>query len=225
VTTLRLLCVLALALGVTACDDGGSSSGTDAGPDVVPMTDAGPGGAPMDAGGPAPGADAGPGAPGTDSGPPTPGVDSGAPPAGGGALRVPEEQEASYREILENVPAIDFREGFVSDEEAALQGAAVDCLIQNYGQDHLTSGGPHISQALVVPQICVDNPYCREILGDAAIYIDPSAPAAEALERAVNDCTSGRLGESRLLLAAQRPHFEWPSLVPSYERLYRRLLT
>jgi len=77
-----MVCVLGLAVAVSACDDG-SSSGTDAGPG--PSGDAGPGVALMDAGAPPRGADAGPAGPATDAGPST-GTDAGTPPAGGGAI-------------------------------------------------------------------------------------------------------------------------------------------
>lgn len=137
----------------------------------------------------------------------------------------PAEPEggAAYREAMAGVDAIDFRDGPVPDEEAAWQGHAVDCLIQNYGAEHLTSGGPHLSQALGVPQICVENPYCREILGRAAIYLDPGRPLGEELDRAVAACTPARLDEARILLRRQKPHFEWSALAPRYLDLYQQV--
>lgn len=138
--------------------------------------------------------------------------------------RCPEDYLPKLLPEIGADPRIVWINELVSDEEAAWQARAADCLVCNYGDDHLTSGMPHVSQALGIPMIAPASAYAREVLGDAAIWMSPDRDRFQALDEALAEYTPDRSAHMKRLLAEQREHYCWSALAPKYQALYQSML-
>jgi beta-1,4-mannosyltransferase len=138
--------------------------------------------------------------------------------------RCPEDYLPKLLPEVEADPRITWKNELVSDEDAAWQARAADCLVCNYGDDHLTSGLPHVSQALGIPMIALASTYAMEVLGHAAIWVPPDRERFEALDEALAELTPDRAAEIKRLLTKQREAYRWSTLAPQYQILYKNML-
>lgn len=113
---------------------------------------------------------------------------------------------------------------WVEAEDASLRARAADAFIFMYGEHHLTSGSPHLSQAHKLPQITLDSPYNREILGDAAVYIPVESDHQQALHQALDHLDRDALEEKRQILLNTRAEWHWPRIAELTEQAYKEIL-
>lgn len=138
--------------------------------------------------------------------------------------RCPEDYLPKLLPEIQADPRIVWANELVSDEEAAWQARAADCLVCNYGDDHLTSGMPHVSQALGIPMIALASTYAMEVLGESAIWVPPDRDRFRALDEALAEYTPDRAARMKRLLAEQREAYRWSTLAPRYQALYQNIL-
>ena len=126
-----------------------------------------------------------------------------------------------------NVPNIrlDVRETGLPQEELALHAVACDLLLFAHGRQHLTSGGPHLSQTYLRPQVTLDAPYAREVLGDGGIYFDDGGDAVANLSDTLDRITPRLLAEKVAAIRARRPAFSWRRIGRSTARFYEKVLS
>lgn len=115
-------------------------------------------------------------------------------------------------------------ERFVPDETLRLYAAACDLLVFCHGDRHLTSGGPHLSQDFLRPQITLESPYAREVLGDGGIYVPNKGDRVKNLCRAMDSITPDLLEEKTRLIKAGRKAFAWRKSGLATAKLYRKVL-
>ena len=105
---------------------------------------------------------------------------------------------------------------------------AADFLLYAPDPEQLTSGGPHTSETFLKPQLTTDTPYAREVLGDTALYFEPTvAGLQEALRQARRLIESApEEYQARIArLAARRQTHGWPDVARAIAALYESLRT
>ena len=116
--------------------------------------------------------------------------------------------------------------GPLSAEELAVYAHAADFLIFAPMEDQLTTGGPHLSESFLVPQLTTRTGYTEEILGDTALYF---LPEVEDIRRAIlnaRECVADRGGAYAAMvegLRARRRAHTWPVVADMTRDLYGRL--
>jgi glycosyltransferase involved in cell wall biosynthesis len=114
--------------------------------------------------------------------------------------------------------------GFIEEERASLYATAADSFIYAYGANHLTSGSPHTSQAHLLPQITLDYPYVREVLGHAASYIPNDEHCYDALIETLNNLDHDQLAEQRRIIEETRDAWYWPTIAEQTKAAYEKAL-
>lgn len=127
-------------------------------------------------------------------------------------------------ERAEAVPNVIIHNGYIPNETVSLLANAADAFLFLHGENHLTSGGPHLSQAHLLPQITVDYPYAREVLGDLAVYIPPEGDRSAALARVLDDLDPTKLRHLRDLLKYQREPWDWSRIGQQTRQAYETSL-
>lgn len=135
-----------------------------------------------------------------------------------------EDLKARMSARVSALPTAELIDAFIPDGEAAWQGRAADALIVNHGAENLTSGSPHLSQALLIPQICLRCEYTEEILGEAGLYFEPAGDRVQAIQKALAEFDFSRQEKMVISLREQQPRFRWSHLAPQYLQFYRSLL-
>lgn len=126
--------------------------------------------------------------------------------------------------IAEQMPHVRVEVGFIEDARASLYATAADSFIYTYGANHLTSGSPHTSQAHLLPQITLDYPYVREVLGNAASYIPNDDSRYEALAETLNNLDHDQIEQQRALIKDTRDAWYWPKIAEQTKAAYEKAL-
>jgi glycosyltransferase involved in cell wall biosynthesis len=133
------------------------------------------------------------------------------------------EIEDQVRELAEQSESVKWL-GHVSDDDKLYRlwshaGA--------YFHGHSVGGtNPALVQAMAAgaPTVARDTAYTREVLDDAAVFVEPSAPAiVEAIDRVMSD----KALQLDLALRAQeraREHYTWESVCARYEQALLKLI-
>ncbi len=126
--------------------------------------------------------------------------------------------------LAEDVENIIIDPGFIEEAKVSLYANASDAFLYMYGEHHLTSGSPHLSQAHILPQITLDYQYAHEVLGDASSYIAADEHRYEALHTALDSLSSERLREQKTLLANTREPWSWTEIAQQTKAAYEKAL-
>ncbi|WP_309399931.1 glycosyltransferase [Cerasicoccus maritimus] len=110
--------------------------------------------------------------------------------------------------------------GYTDDETVCLLANAADCFLFMQGDCHLTSGAPHLSQAHQLPQITLDYPYAREVLGDAAIYIPANNQRFEKLGQLLDSLNREQLAHCREMILQRRRLWHWSVIAAETKQAY-----
>ena len=116
-------------------------------------------------------------------------------------------------------------EGTIPPEDLLVYARACDLFVFCHGDDHLTSGGPHLSQAYLRPQVVVSAPYMRETLGEGGIYIEQGADEVENLMRTLDRVTPEMLEEKTRIIEIGRADYAWDRIGQATADFYAQLLT
>ena len=114
--------------------------------------------------------------------------------------------------------------GFIEDDRVSLMATAADAFIYAYGANHLTSGSPHTSQAHLLPQISLDYPYVREVLGDSAHYLPNDEQCYTVLKNIIENLNHEQLAEQRRQIEASRQPWYWPQIAEETKAAYEQAL-
>lgn len=114
--------------------------------------------------------------------------------------------------------------GFIEDDRVSLMATAADAFIYAYGANHLTSGSPHTSQAHLLPQISLDYPYVREVLGDSANYLPNDEHCYDVLKTVIENLNHEQLAEQRKQIEASRVAWYWPQIAAETKAAYENAL-
>lgn len=126
-----------------------------------------------------------------------------------------------FAEPFENVIIED---GYIEDDRIAVFAKACDAFLYMYGENHLTSGSPHMSQAFLLPQICLDVPYSREVLGKGASYVPPDGARYETLHRVLDHLTREQFQAQRQHIATHRQPWHWTHIAHQTGTAYEEAL-
>jgi len=101
---------------------------------------------------------------------------------------------------------------------------ASDYLVVAHGQSELTSAAPHFSQQYLIPLICPDAPYYREVLGGSALYYE-----SDNSSNGFNDCLekSGNADTRAMIksLETNRHDYAWKKAGEETRFFYTKLLS
>lgn len=114
--------------------------------------------------------------------------------------------------------------GYTDNETVSLLANAADCFVFMQGKHHLTSGAPHLSQAHLLPQITLDYPYAREVMGNDAIYIPANEQRFERLKAATEQLQPEQLAEFAKNLGTSRQPWRWDVIARDTLRAYETAL-
>ncbi len=112
----------------------------------------------------------------------------------------------------------------ITEVELGTFAAACDAFVFTHGDVHLTSGGPHLSQTYLRPQVTMDAPYAREVLGEGGFYFDRDGDQVENLSRALDSISPELLEAKTRILAGERVEYTWEKSGQDLARFYRELL-
>ncbi|WP_309382464.1 hypothetical protein [Cerasicoccus frondis] len=127
------------------------------------------------------------------------------------------QQQVRRARSLDNVI---ISEGFVDDETVSLMANAADCFVFMQGDCHLTSGAPHMSQAHLLPQITLDYPYAREVLGDAALYIPADQNRFARLSKMLDSLDREAITVCREAILHSRRLWHWSVIAEETKHCY-----
>jgi len=114
--------------------------------------------------------------------------------------------------------------GYLESKDLALMARAADLFIFCYGENHLTTASPHLSQTFLLPQIAKKNPYIFEVLQDCAFYFDSEGDEVENIIKALNNATDEQIKEKRQMLKDNRKQFAWDYIGKQTVDFYSELL-
>ncbi len=119
------------------------------------------------------------------------------------------KEMVEYAKPLKNVI---INGGHMADEDVSLYANASDAFIYLYGENHLTSGSPHMSQAHLLPQISLDYGYAREVLSEGSTFIPQVDNRYELLGELLADLNKEELGRQRQHLIDHRDPWHWDNI-------------
>lgn len=132
------------------------------------------------------------------------------------------------REVIEeakSVPNVIIREGWLSDEMVSHYVHAGDTFLYLHGENHLTSGAPHLSQTHLLPQITFDYPYAREVLGTALTPILGNRNPETALHQILDDFDPEQMRGQREVIEQSRHPWNWREIASETRIAYERALS
>lgn len=115
--------------------------------------------------------------------------------------------------------------GYTDNETVSLLANAADCFVFMQGEHHLTSGAPHLSQAHLLPQITLDYPYAREVMGDDAVYIPADDRRFEHFAAALDRIDPEQLAEYAHNLEISRQPWRWDVIANATKRAYQSAIS
>ncbi|WP_269537959.1 glycosyltransferase [Cerasicoccus fimbriatus] len=131
------------------------------------------------------------------------------------------KQQIARAESLSNVV---IHPGFIDDQQVSLMANAADCFLFMQGDHHLTSGAPHLSQAYLLPQITLDFPYAREVLGEGAVYIESSERRFERLASTLDALDTSQLNHVVQSVKSSRRLWHWSVIAEETRAAYLQAL-
>jgi len=133
-----------------------------------------------------------------------------------------EEYVKDLKKQTEGSSQFRFITEFMSTESLALHARAADAFLFSHGEDNLTTGSPHMSQAFLLPQITQDAPYTREVLGEAAIYFQGN-DGASGLANAIEEFTNNDHSDMVSFLKEGRKQYTWKKIGNTTAQFYEEL--
>lgn len=115
-------------------------------------------------------------------------------------------------------------EGFIEDDRVSLYASACASFLYMYGENHLTSGSPHMSQAFLLPQISLDYGYAREVLGDGACYIAMDDQRYDRLHTVLDNLSKEQIQQQRQYIAEHRQPWQWSVIASKTKAVYQEML-
>lgn len=119
------------------------------------------------------------------------------------------QAQAARGESMSNVVV---HRGFIDDDKVSLLANSADAFLFMQGQNHLTSGAPHLSQMHLLPQITLDYPYAREVLGEDAVYIQAGGDSFAQLADQLDNLDPSQLSHMADNIRKTRAPWHWPTI-------------
>ncbi len=117
--------------------------------------------------------------------------------------------------------------GHLNQTQLSRIARAVNFLLYAPDSRQLTTGGPHTSESFLRPQFTTATPYVQEVLGESAIYFEPTVTGLQQALRQGYRMLSSASAEYEIMvseLARRRTTHSWQAAAQKTSELYAAVL-